>query len=496
MPSQLKQRIPWLSFCEDLFFTAYDPPIALIPATRLDPVITTSSDPTAQTSTVFPSPTLNLGAKKTGSPTPQKTPSSPMRFDPESSSDPNHGSDPSEDPGRRESLELPSLPLQTYKVADINQEFNHDTSSILYNRPEQSNSADPTERESEQKAAAASPATDAEVTPAGIHQDSKPGILLFNNVALQPLSQGISIAGTTLTPGASPITVSSSRIYLDSSVLIIGTSTVQLAPQVPQRVLTTIAGHVITAAPTAVVIPDTTMNPGDAVVTLGGTLIGFNKAGQLLLGSKTISLGSGLPEIITTAIPGQAITADPTAVAVRGTTLRPGMSAITVDGTPVLLDPAGHLLIGSKTILLKTESAQPLVTTIAGQVITAAANTITIAGMTLKPGDVGFPINGTMVSLDKAGRFAVGSQTHMFESESGGFVGLIAVASGTRKHLATFMPSATQGNFSIGTGNTTSMGVQEFKGEAGIVKWGLSRMKAVVVVVVIAMIYHKVLLVQ
>ena len=492
MPSQLKQKIPWLSFCEDSFFTAYDPPIALKPATMLDPVITPGSDPKAQSSTVVPSPTLYLGARKTTPPTLQKTPSSLTHFEPESSSDPQQGSDPSEDPGQKDSLRVPSLPLQTHMAANANQDFNRNTNSALYNRPEQSNNADPTERESGQKAAAASPATDAEVTPpADIHKDSKSGVISINNVALEPLSQGISIAGTTLTPGASPITVSSSRIYLDSSVLMIGTSIVQLAPKVPQRVLTTIAGHVITAAPTAVVIVDTTMNPGDAGVTLGGTLIGLNKAGQLLLGSKTISLPSGLPEIITTAIASQAITADPTAVAVADTTLRPGVSAITVDGTPVALDPAGHLLVGSKTILLKTASAQPLVTTIAGQVITAAANAVTIVGTTLEPGHVGFPINGTMISLDQAGRFVVvGSQTHTFGSESGGLVGLMEGASGTRRHLATVMPSATQSNFSVETEDTASTSAQEFKGEAEILKFRLPWMKAVVVVIAMVVLHH------
>ena len=483
MPSQLKQKIPWLSFCEDSFFTAYDPPIALMPATMLGPVTTPGSDPKAQTSIAVPSPTLDLGARKTAFPTLQKTPPSLTHFASESSSDPKQGSYPSEHPECRESLRIPSLPLQTHMVANANQDFNHNTDSVLYNRPEQSNNADQTEGESGQQATPASPATDAEVTPPTvIHQDPKSGVISINNLALQPLSQGISIAGTTLTPGASPITVSSSRIYFDSSVLMIGTSTLQLAPQVPQRVLTTIAGHVITAAPTAVVIADTIMNPGDAGVTLGGTLIGFNKAGQVLLGSKTISLASGLPEVITTAIAGQAITADPTAVVVTGTTLRPGDPAMTVDGTPVALDPAGHLLVASKTILLRTASAPPLVTTIAGQVIAAAANAITIAGTTLEPGDAGFPLNGTTISLDKAGRFVVGAKTHTFESESGGLVGLIEGASGTQRHLATFVPSATQQNFSIETENATSTSVQEFKGGAEILKDRLPWMKAVAAV--------------
>lgn len=94
------------------------------------------------------------------------------------------------------------------------------------------------------------------------------------------------------------------------------------------------------------------------------------------------------------------------------------------------------------------------------------------------------------MSLDKAGRFVVGSKIHMFESESEGLVGLIEGASGTRRHLAIVMPSATQSNFSIETENTTSTSVQEFKGEAEILKCRLPWMKAVVVVIAMVDLKH------
>ena len=89
----------------------------------------------------------------------------------------------------------------------------------------------------------------------------------------------------------------------------------------------------------------------------------------------------------------------------ESTTLRPGDAAMNVDGTLVALETAGQFLINSKMIPFATQSAKPLVTTIAGQVITAAATAIGIVGTVLKPGDTGFPINGTVVSLDTAGHF-------------------------------------------------------------------------------------------
>lgn len=65
MPAQLRQRVPWLSFCEDIIFTAYDPPTALRSAIALIPIMTPDSDPKIQNSPAVPSPTMDPGARKT-----------------------------------------------------------------------------------------------------------------------------------------------------------------------------------------------------------------------------------------------------------------------------------------------------------------------------------------------------------------------------------------------------------------------------------------------
>ena len=116
MPAQLRQRVPWLSFCEDLVFTAYDPPTALRSVTALVPTKTPDSDPETTNSPAVPSPTIDPGARKTAagknspSVTPfatvaQKTPSAGTYSDPmESISDPKQdngvekGSDTGKDP--------------------------------------------------------------------------------------------------------------------------------------------------------------------------------------------------------------------------------------------------------------------------------------------------------------------------------------------------------------------------------------------------------------
>ena len=456
MPSQLKQRIPWFSFCENLF-TAYDPPTALRSAPALAPVITPDSDPQTQKPAAIPSPVIDLGARKTAASkvstsvpmtafSAQKTPSLPTDFDPESRSDLKQGTKigqsggVSGDPGNAADPKVPGLPLQSVTAVNSDQDPNQKANSILQTEPKQNDNGDPNAYDSGQEAAGPSQTTNPETaTLAGTPED----------------------------------TISASK-----------------APdELPQRILTTIAGHAITARPTVVAIAGTTMNLGDPAVSIGGTRIALNNAGSLILGSKTIPLASGrpLPETLTTMIANQPITANPTAIAIAGTTLRPGDSAITVGGTLVGLDTAGrYLRIGSKTIPFETrQSATPLITTIAGQTIAAAASAITIAGTTLRKGDKGFEINGTVISLDTAGRFVVGLKTQTFDTESVDSDGSTVGESGPTRSLASTTTSVVPSGVSNRTNGAATTSVQAFTGEAGGLKYNLLWIKVVVAVIAV-----------
>ena len=448
MPAQLRQRVPWLSFCEDIVFTAYDPPTALRSATALVAIVTPDNDPKTQNLPAVPSPTIDPGARKTvagieSSSVPpfatvaQKTPSPGTHSDPkESISRPKHdsgvenSSDTGKGPEQQANPNAAGVPIQSDPATTNNKGSNQDPSPVAHDEPHQgenqSDDRDPTTGESGQEAAGASQLTSPEATTSA--DVSNPA----------------------------------------------------------QSITTTIAGHIITAVPTAVAIAGNTLDPGDPGVTIGGTPLALNKAGYLLLGSKTIPLASGLAETITTTIAGKAITADSTAVVMKGTTLRAGDPGATVEGTTVALDKAGRLLIGSKTISFHTQSATSLITTIVGQPITAAASGITIAGTTLDPGDAGFPINGTLISLDTASHFIVGSKTHLFASESAGLEDLTVGASGATAPFATILPSVNRSHPAAGgNGSATSMSVQEFKGGGESLKCNSLWMKALVVMIAV-----------
>lgn len=333
-------------------------------------------------------------------------------------------------------------------------------------------------------------------------------VTIINNQAVQPLSHGISVAGTTLTPGAPAITASGISISLGSSAFILGTSTVPLLFQPSDPFITTVAGHRIAAAPSAVDVAGTTLHPGIPGVTLDGKAVSLDTADHLIIGSKTIALSDGnkgldrliwggskyqstpgVAEPFITTIAGHAITAAPNAVDVAGTTLHPGDPGMTVDGTAVTLDTAHHLVIGSKTIPLTNEGTSlsglilgglghpstdddthPFITTVAGQAITAAPTAVALAGTTLTPGAPGKMINGMLVSLNTAGQLVMGSKTVALQSEGSGF--------GTG---GLSFSSSSQGNFSSssysnGTGNLTDTGdgIKAFKiNAAALLKHGL-----------------------
>ena len=64
MPKQILEMRPYFSRCVDNFFTGFDPPRTLAPAAALAPSTTTTS-PVAFTTAPKPSPTPDVGAKKT-----------------------------------------------------------------------------------------------------------------------------------------------------------------------------------------------------------------------------------------------------------------------------------------------------------------------------------------------------------------------------------------------------------------------------------------------
>lgn len=485
MPAQLRQRVPWLSFCDDIAFTAYDPPIALSPATALGPSITPGGDPKTQTLVAVPSFTTDPGARKTSAgtesfsvtritPAAQMTPSPGTKSGPkqlggdlEQGNGIQQDGDTSGHPRHQANPDVPGLPLQPTPTTSSQQESDQILHPVAPNEPHKSGNQDPTGRESRKEVAEISRVADpVATTPADISD--------------VPQSIRTTTAAHAIT--ANPVAAATTGIGNnpeDPGTIVDGTLL-----SIPQR----FAGHAITATPAGIAIAGTSINLEDPDVTTGGTPVPLNKAGHLVVSSKTIPLASRFPKTMRTANAGKAIMTDPTAIVITSTTLRGANHAVTVHGTTVAPDKAGDFLIGSKTMPLKTESSPSVVTKVAGQFGTVAASGTLVASRTLTQGDAGVPINGTLVSLNTAGRFVVGSKTCSFKSESMGLDNTRTGTSGARGPRATLTSLANRSSLFVGgSGNATFTSVQIFRGEGRVLKCNLLWMEVFVAIVAIAL---------
>ena len=117
-------------------------------------------------------------------------------------------------------------------------------------------------------------------------------VTTINSVAVELLSSGISVAGSTLTPEAPLITASGMPLSLGSTILAIGTKSIPISFKNPQSLITTIGGHVITAAATAIKISNATTSPGAQGTILDGTSVSLGSGGSLVVGSTTVMLAA------------------------------------------------------------------------------------------------------------------------------------------------------------------------------------------------------------
>ncbi len=238
-------------------------------------------------------------------------------------------------------------------------------------------------------------------------------LITLNDQLIQQLSTGILVAGTTLTPGAPPVKVSGTPISLCPSAVIIGSSSISIAlprpPWIPGS-MTNIDGKVVQPLSNGISVGGTTLTPGGPALTISGTPMSLG-SNALVIGTSSILLATDDPIQLVTTIAGQTITADPNAVQIGSSKLTPGSPGLILSGTLVSLDSAGQLVVGSETIPLERAGGGEIVTTVAGQYLTANPTAVRVASSTLTPGGPGMTLSGTMISLDSSGRLFIGATT-------------------------------------------------------------------------------------
>ena len=121
----------------------------------------------------------------------------------------------------------------------------------------------------------------------------------------------------------------------------------------------------------------------------------------------------------TLTIAGQELMPDPSGIAIGGSRLLPGGSAVTISNTPISLGSSGILVVGSSTTSLATPAqlgppfipAATKALTVAGQTFTPNPSAFSIAGSAVVAGGNAVTISNTPVSLGSLGILVVGSST-------------------------------------------------------------------------------------
>ena len=242
---------------------------------------------------------------------------------------------------------------------------------------------------------------------------------------IPPVPGSSLVIGThTLIPGQG-ITISGTPISLGSSILAVGTSTLPLPTAGPDQInhkqphYFAIGSQTIAIKPAGIVVGSQTLQPGGPAITVSGTSYSLGTT-EFIAGSLTETFPaaakpshfrpsvvmSGLSQIGASSIHNIIAAGDetfelnPSNIVVHGTTLTPGASGITIDGTVISLG-TDELVVGSKTETFSNLlSAESTASGGLGEVIMSGFGQI---GATTTDSDQGVPSGSAGVGTGKPG---------------------------------------------------------------------------------------------
>jgi len=214
---------------------------------------------------------------------------------------------------------------------------------------------------------------------------------------------GVVVGGNTITAGGAAATVGGTVVSVlpSSGGLFVGGSTVAL-PVAPQPPLPTLGGQQIQTGPnSAIIIGGTTVTPGSAPITLGGTTFSVPvSGGGIVVNGNTMTIPP-TPAATPPTVGGQQVQAGSNGAIVVGTdVIIAGGPAATIFGTVISALPGGSsVIVNGKTIPLAVAPA-PTPPTVAGQTVQAGPNgAVIVGGTTITAGGPAATLSGTVVSV-------------------------------------------------------------------------------------------------
>ena len=494
IPQQLRDIGPWSGNCVELWFTGYDPPRALTPKAAMVPDVTLEDQHRSSTTTMPSNPQDPRFGETTANKAPVPTPAQSQKFvQPEKTTMPSSGSLKQ---GSNNELN-PSSDSQADSGEQSDPDPGHLNSNDQSLGQEGDTSSEPEGGDSGQQASPGSdpqsntdskarlgdgvqtdsPDPNGSITGAAVGSakaliEGRPTTIDGQIIQILTSDNAVSVGGVKITAGAPRITISGTPISLGPFVLIVGTSSISIIPSPASWAadpVTTVDGQVVQLLSdgNAVSIGGVTITAGAPLTTLSGIPISFGLS-ALVVGASSIAITHTLAAWASgqvTTIGGQTIQylSNGDGISIAGTTLGPGVPAITISGTSISLDRSA-LFVGTDSFRLEAAFLEQTVATVARQ----ATSAVKIADFTLTPGAAGTAISGTRVSLDSAGQLIVGG-TFLPDSPSGDLGQLIMQGFGPPSTTAS--PSHSHNGSSTvfdnsTSGNSTKDSTNAFEGEA------------------------------
>ena len=354
-----------------MWFSAYDPPSALRPATALAPIVT-ANDPQSLPVVPMPGPTLDPGAAKTAagkntapSPAQGQSPPSPEKTvdrklgSGQSGSDSGHG-DQGEQSGQGAESSQPSDPKQPNNAAGSSEDPGAGKDPSLLNDPKQpsnvlGDNGDP------------APGTDPSL-PNDPKQPTHETTMIVGDHAVVAGTSGIQVDGVEIKPQGPPATISGVVAINQGNSVVIAHQIILLTTRTASA--TRISGHAITPLTDGVIVDGTVVTPGATAVAVSGTSVSVDSSSHVYL--------AGTPYLLPTAnaapsttLPNGAVAVPLTnGVSIYGTTLTAGAPAVYISGMAIPLDSSYNLVWGGTAQALPFPTPLPLrkgqITTIYG----------------------------------------------------------------------------------------------------------------------------------
>lgn len=430
-PSKLLDMDPLWKVCTQGYFTGYDPPRTLDPATAMVPKVTPPSNPNPDPRPATPAATQENLPKRTTTPAdPTKTSGDPslakshssggMQVDPSQQTDPLRGTkkapaDPSSNNQGNEDLQGQSLQEEPASSDLKNGPTNH----ALPNNAVNSDLDQPVNN----MHASGGPSMEDVGT---VHQPqplatSAPILMTAVSGSHHVLAtvEGYNIDGVDIRPGGSAPDVRGQQIAVDSSNdPQIGGQTAHTEPVV-SLVTTAIANHVVTPLPKGVAIQGFTLNNGGPATIVASTTFSVDTSGNMFVNGHSYRINNDSPVPMT--INGEVVIPLPTGISIHSATLTPNAPALVISGTSYSLDSSSNLHFGGSSYMsiVKIADVDPTqVNTIAGQPVIELAAGVSIAATTPKTGASAIQgLSGVPITLDSS-NLIVGSVTIPVQNSS------------------------------------------------------------------------------